>query len=152
MVLKNDKQLRDFLMKKCSTAVNNTKEKIGEELVENLFQFYGEYEPEEYIRTGALLSSLEIGNVKRAGNQHMSSATAEVGFDMPHYGLSALKSGGFSWPRYSDEEIQKIVMESGSPHGGVAGGTAIWKESMRTLGNKRGIMKTFRQELKKQGL
>lgn len=154
MVFKNDKQLKKFLLDKCAEAVDNTKKKIEEEFVGNLLQFYNEFKPEEYIRTGALLGALEVTSVRRASNQYMSSAKAEVFFNIPHYQHEniPLQSGGFGHSNKSDEEIFDIVMKSNKPHGGYAGGTPIWKESMTNLGWKKGIKNLLKQELIKQGL
>ena len=150
MSIKNEAQLKKFLMGKCVKAVDNAKEKIYEEFSGNLNQFYHEFSPKEYIRTGALLNSLEVTGVKRAGNR----VVAEVYFDVPHYnhGWVPLQSGGFGYSYWTDGYIFNVAMKGGSPHGGYAGGTAIWTESMKKLGGKQGIKNLLIQELKKQGL
>lgn len=157
MTFKNEAQLKKFLSEKCAKAVDNTKEKIYNELAGNLNQFYYEFRPEEYIRTGALFDSLEVTGVVRTGNQYVNSATAEVGFDTPSYkrGWVPLQSGGFGRAYWSDETILNVAMTgsySGLPHGGYEDGTAIWTESIANLGDKQGIKNLLKQELKKQGL
>lgn len=157
MVFKNEAQLRKFLADKCAAAVDSAKEKVHHEFADNLNQFYAEFKPEEYIRTEALLHSLEVTDTKRVGNQHMSLATAEIYFNTPSYkhGWLQLQSGDFDYSSWSDETIQNVVMTgsySGLPHGGYESGTAIWTDSLTNLGGKRGINNLLKQELKKQGL
>ena len=154
MTFKNEAQLRKFLSEKCAKAVDSAKEKIYQEFAGNLNQFYTEFRPEEYIRTGALFNSLEVTGVKRVGNQHMNIATAEIYFETPSYehGWVPLQSGGFGYSYWDDEYIQDVVMKSKFPHGGYESGTPIWTESMTNLGGKKGIKNLLIQEMKKQGL
>lgn len=154
MTFKNEAQLKKFLSEKCAKAVDNAKEKVHREFSDNLNQFYYEFNPEEYIRTGALYGSLESTETRRAGNQHMSRAEADVYFNTPSYrhGLVPLQSGNFGYSSWSDEKILDVVMTDSLPHGGYEDGTAIWTESMRNLGGRQGIKSLLKQELKKQGL
>ena len=148
MTFKNEKQLKNFLMKKCVNAVANVKNKVHEEFAGNLNQFYTEFKPEEYIRTGALFDALEVTGVKRAGNR----VTAEVYFNTPHYehGWIPLQSGGFGYSFWTDDYILDVAMKGS--HGGHESGTAIWDDSMKSLGGKQGIKNLLKQELKRQGL
>lgn len=158
MTLKNEAQLRKFLMEKCAKAVDSAKTKVHNEFASNLDRFYTEYSPEEYIRTYALYNSLESTDVKRYGNQHGSYATAEVFFSTPSYeqGLMPLRNtpihGKYGWSSLTGEEVLDITLTSSKPHGGYIGGTPIWKETMKNLGGKAGIKNLIKQELKKQGL
>lgn len=158
MVFKNKAQLKKFLSDKCAKAVNNTKEKIYTEFAGNLNQFYTEFTPEEYIRTGALFNSLEVTGVRKVGNQHVNKAEAEVYFSTPHYeqGVMPLQHtpehGRYGWASATGEEVLDMALTGRKPHGGYASGTAIWTETMRSLGGKRGIKRLLEQELKKQGL
>lgn len=150
MTFKNEAQLKKFLLSKCANAVDNTKERVHQEFAGSLNQFYAEYSPMEYIRTGALSGSLESTGAQQVG----SSVTAKVYFNMPHYkhGLVPLQSGDFGYSYWDDGYIFDVVMKSGAPHGGYAGGTPIWTTSLRSLGGKSGIIGLLKQELKKQGL
>ena len=154
MTFKNEAQLRKFLLDKCANAVDNAKEKVHDKFVNNLNQFYSEFKPREYIRTNELFNSLEVTGVKRVGNQHMSRATAEIYFNTPQYehGYVLLQSGDYGYSYWDDDYILDVTMKGGFPHGGYEGGTAIWTETMKNLGNKRGIKNLLKQELKKQGL
>lgn len=135
MVFKNEKQLRDFLLKKCVKAVDNTEKKVYEEFAGNLNQFYTEFHPEVYDRTGALFNSLDHTGVIPTS----SGAKAEIRFNTPNYNTGT----------WSGETVLNVAMESSVPHGGYAGGTAVWTESMNSLVNIEGLLM---HELKKQGL
>lgn len=152
MVFKNEAQLKKFLSEKCAKAVDSAKEKIYEEFAGNLNQFYTEFHPKEYIRTGALFNSLKVTGVKRVGNQHMSGASAEIYFDTPYYehGYVPLQSGGFGYSYWTDDYILDVAMHGS--HGGYESGTAIWDESLAHLGGRQGIKNLLKQELQKQGL
>lgn len=154
MTFKNEAQLKKFLSEKCAKAVDNAKEKVYEEFAGSLNQFYTEYKPEEYIRTGELFNSLEVVGVKRIGNQHMSRVEAEIYFNELSYdhGWIPLQSGDFGYSYWTDDYIQDVVMTSDLPHGGHESGTAIWSDSMARLGGRKGIKNLLIQELKKQGL
>jgi hypothetical protein len=154
MTFKNEAQLKKFLSEKCAKAVDSAKEKVYEEFAGNLNQFYAEYKPEEYIRTNELFNSLEVVGVKRIGNQHMSRVEAEIYFNELSYdhGWIPLQSGGFGYSYWTDDYIQDVVMTSKFPHGGYEGGTAIWNDSMKSLGGGKGIKNLLIQELKRQGL
>lgn len=137
-------------MEKCAKAVSNTEKKIHKEFTGSLNQFYAEFRPEEYIRTGALFDSLEVTGVRRAGNY----VESEVYFSTPswEHGWVPLQSGDYGYSSWSDEKILGVAMRGQRPHGGYEGGTAIWSESMKKLGGQRGIKNLLKQELKKQGL
>lgn len=150
MTFKNETQLKKFLMDKCTKAVASTERKVYEEFAGNLNQFYTEFRPEEYIRTGALFDSLKVTGVKRAGNR----VATEIYFNTPHYkhGWVPLQSGAFGYSYWTDDYILDVAMTGKFPHGGYEGGTAIWSSSMQSLGGKHGIKNLLIQELKKQGL
>lgn len=158
MSIKNSAQLRKLLMGKLATAVGNTERKVHEEFAGKLNQFYTEFQPEEYIRTGALFNALDHTGVAKSGNQHVVRAEAEVYFNTPSYeqGVMPLQHtsehGMYGWASIGGGEVLDMALTGGKPHGGYAGGTAIWKEGMEGLGGKRGIKNLLKEELKKQGL
>lgn len=158
MDIKNTAQLNKILMEKCTAAISNVEKKIYTEFSNNLNTFYSEYSPDEYIRTYALMNSLESTGVKRSGNQYGSYVNAEVHFNTPSYqqGLMFLQHtpehGMYGWSTHSGEEVLDTALMTSKPHGGHIGGTPIWKEGMRSLGGKSGIKNLIKQELKNQGL
>lgn len=137
-------------MEKCANAVTNAERKVHDEFAGNINQFYTEFRPEEYIRTGALFNSLEVTGAKRAGNR----VTTEIYFNTPHYdhGWVPLQSGGHGYSYWTDDHILDVAMTGKLPHGGYEDGTAIWTDSMAKLGGGQGIKILLIQELKKQGL
>lgn len=157
MTFKNKAQLNKFLSEKCAKAVGVARDKVHQEFAGNLNQFYTEFKPKEYIRTGELLNTLEATGVTRTGNQHVNRAEAEVGFNIPSYesGLMPLQSGDYGYATWDGETVLEVAMTGsygGLPHGGYEDGTAIYTESMANLGGKRGIENLIKQELKNQGL
>ena len=147
MTFSSEAQLKQFLVGKCIRAVANTERKVHGELDGNLNQFYTEFSPAEYIRTGALYSSLETTGTMSTGN----GARAEIRFNTPAYktGRIPLQSGRTGLATWSGAQVLDVALTGGAPHGGYAGGTAIWNESMATLGD---IGALLMQELKRQGL
>lgn len=154
MAFSSEAQLRAGFAKGFKSAINNVANVVRKKFEENLSTFYSEYSPTEYIRTGALEGSLYSIDASGYGNQYVTGAKAEVGFEVPSYqhGWVRLQSGGFDWSSWSDDEVLDVVMTGGLPHGDAAGGTAIWTKTIRDLGGRRGIEKLIEQELKKQGL
>lgn len=141
MTFKNEAQLKKFLMSKCVKAVENTERKVHEEFAGNLNQFYTEFHPEEYIRTGALFDSLEKTGVKLNGNR----ASAEVYFNEPSYqkGVMQLQStpetGRLGYAEWDDGKIFDYAVHRGS-HGGYVYGTSIWNDSINSLGDLRSLL------------
>lgn len=150
MTFNNEKQLKKFIIDKCVKAVANAERKVHAEFAGNLNQFYSEFSPEYYIRTGALFNSLDFTDVISNGN----GAWAEVYFDTPSYqnGRVLLQDGSYGYANWDGEKVLKVALTGALPHGGWEDGTAIWTESMESLGGKQGIENLIKQELKKQGL
>ena len=154
MIIKNNTQLTNALMKKCVAAVDSAELKVYGEFFDNVHNFYTEFEPNEYIRTYALYNSLDSTGAKRIGD----SVKAKVYFNTPSYqqGIMELQHtpehGMYGWASHSGEEVLDTVMTSKNSHGGHISGTPIWNESMKKLGGKSGIKNIIKQELKKQGL
>lgn len=159
MVFKNEKQLEAFLMQKCKAAVAGTERKVHDIIDKCLQQFYNQFEPEEYIRMGQLLHSLVKSGVKPTTNGY----EAEVYFDVDgiHYqtGLVEIKStastgrmGRASWDKDTILDVVMTGSYSGLPHGGRAGGTAIWTKSQATIAALGGVIEMLERELKLIGV
>lgn len=151
MVFKNEKQLKDFLLAKCKNTVVQTEEKVHRIIDNCLKQFYSEFSPDEYIRTEQLLHSLVRSGVKTTAN----GFEAEVYFDV---GLLNYQTGhiatqhGTGYATWDAETVLRVAMTGdygGLPHGGYEGGTAIWTESLKRLGD---IFELLKQELIAQGI
>jgi hypothetical protein len=148
MTFDSGEQLKKFILGKCVKAVDNVKEKVHVEFAGNLNQFYSEFSPDYYIRTGALFNSLDYTDAVSTGN----GASAEVYFETPSYknGRVPLQNGGYGHAYWSGEQVLNVAMQGS--HGGYVDGTAIWEESMDSLGWRQGIEGMLEQELKRQGL
>lgn len=77
MVFKNEKQLKDFLLKKCKVALAATQEKAYKIVDMHVQRFYADYDPVMYERTYQLMHSLVKSNIRSTG----SGYEAEVYFD-----------------------------------------------------------------------
>ena len=146
MVFKNEAQLKNFLMAKCKNAVVQAQEKVYRIIDRCLDQYYGEFKPDEYIRTQKLLNSLVKSNIKPVGN----GFEAEVYFDEKqlNYQTGVVptqhRTGYATW---GAEEVLDTAMHGS--HGGYIDGTAIWGSSQAILGD---IYALLRNELIAQGI
>ena len=148
MVFKSEAELKNFLLAKCQAAIVRAEEKVHRVIDGCLKQFYGEFSPDEYIRTQQLLHSLVKSGVKSTGN----GFKAEVYFDVSalNYQTGVIPTQhGTGYATWSGETVLKVAMESDMPHGGYASGTAVWTMSMNKLGN---IFELLKQELVAQGI
>lgn len=147
-IFKNETELKKFLEFKCSAAIADAERKVYNAIEKCLVQYYGQFTPEEYIRTQKLYQSL----VKVRSKDGLS---AEVYFDdkMLDYqtGLIEIQStattGRMGYATWGADEVLDIAM-NGS-HGGYTEGVAIWEKSHAILGD---INKLLIQTLKEQGL
>lgn len=151
MVFKNEAQLKAFLMQKCKAAVAGTERKVFNAIERCLVQYYGQFTPDEYIRTRNLYNSLVKTDVKPVGN----GFEAEVYFDLSalnyQTGLIEIQStattGRMGYATWTGEQVLESAM-NGS-HGGYEEGVAVWHKSMAMLGD---INKLLVQELKILGV
>ena len=136
MAFSNEAELKAALTAAAVGAVAQVEKKVYEEFAGNLNQYYGEFIPAEYIRTGALLGSLEHTGAMSTG----SGAKARVYFTTPSYqtGSVPLQSGRTGWATWSGGQVLDTAMHGS--HGGYVGGTAIWDESMASLGDIKGLL------------
>ena len=150
MVFDNDEQLKKFIANKCAAAVANAENKVYTEFAGNLNQFYSEFSPEYYIRTGALFNSLDSTGVMVNGN----NICADVFFHTPSYqnGEVLLQDGSYGIANWSGDKVLYIAMKGLYPHGGYASGTMLWDDTLEALGGRKGIEEMLKSELKKQGL
>ncbi len=84
MTFKNEKQLKDFLLSKCQSALRNTQEKVYKIIDLHIQRFYADYDPVMYDRTYQLMHSLVKSSIVSTGNGYK----AEVYFDLGSIGYS----------------------------------------------------------------
>lgn len=123
-------QIKKDIEAKARVAVFNTREKIYSVIEKNLRVYYGEFSPEQYVRTQQLLNSL----VRQSSGLH-----AEVYFD-----AGALNYQTGTWG--ADEVLGTSMHGS---HGGYVNGNAIWDNSMSELGD---IIALIVKELRAAGI
>lgn len=130
-------QIKKDIEAKARVAVFNTREKIYSVIEKNLRVYYGEFSPEEYIRTQQLLNSL----VRQSSGLH-----AEVYFDAGalNYQTGVIDTQHGTW---GAAEVFDTSMHGS--HGGYVGGTAIWDNSMSELGD---IVALIVKELRAAGI
>ena len=134
-------QIKKDIESKAKVAVFNTREKIYSVIEKNLRVYYGEFSPEEYIRTQQLLNSL----VRQSSGLH-----AEVYFDAGalNYQTGVIETQhGTGYATWGAAEVLDTSMHGS--HGGYVGGTAIWDNSMSELGD---IIALIVKELRAAGL
>lgn len=133
MAFSNEAALKAALVSACTRAVDDVEKKVFEEFSGNLNQFYTEFIPIQYMRTGALFGSLDRTGVMPTGN----GATAKVYFTTPSYSTGTWSGG----------QVLDTAMHGS--HGGYVGGTAIWDESIGKLGDINALLV---QALRAQGV
>lgn len=126
MVFKNEKELERFLMRKSRLALIKAQEKVYNIIKNFLYQFYGEYHPQEYKRTFQLLESLVQTRIVSDGKGYK----AEIYFD-----VNGLNYETGTW---SGEQVFDVAMNYEFPHGAYikADGKPIWKNAKPELDAK----------------
>lgn len=140
-------ELKNHILSQSQVAIELAQEKVANIINHFLTEYYREFEPEVYVRTYQLLRSLIKSDVAYTGNGWV----AEIYFDISALDYSTrVVPAQFSWASgdntyhrqpWTDANtawVLNTAMTGGSPHGGYAGGTAIWTESMKIL-NKQAI-------------
>lgn len=126
MVFKNEKQLRDFLLKKCSNALLKSQEQVYQIIDRFVKEFYAEFSPEMYERTYQLYRSLVKSEIVSTG----SGYEAQVYFD-----LSSLDYVTGSKP--SGEQVMGAAEWGRHGAMGLAvadfKGTSVWQEPLAIL-------------------
>lgn len=146
MLFNSVEELKGYVLGKCAAAVANVEQKVHAVIDQTLAQFYGEFEPSEYIRTYNLVHSLVKTGVKSTGN----GVEAEVYFDASALNYASPvqgKSGRYHEALYNGGQVLDMAMHGS--HGGYTSGTAIWSVSQARLGD---IYALLIKELKAQGI
>ena len=146
MVFKNEAQLKKILLAKCKSALVQAQDKVYQIINKCLDQYYGEFKPDEYIRTYKLFNSLVKSNIKSVGN----GFEAEVYFDEKQliYQTGVISTQhGTGYATWGADEVLDTAMHGS--HGGYIDGTAIWGTSQAVLGD---IYALIKKELIAQGI
>ena len=162
MVFNSLDELKNYILTQSQVAIEKAQEKVAIIIKHFLDEYYKEFSPEVYIRTNQLLNSLVKSDIKNVGDGWV----AEVYFDISKLDYSkrevpkgqpwsdyASENNTYrrnNWTKENDEWVLETAMIGSKPHGGYAGGTAIWTESMEVL-DKQAI-KILKEELIKAGI
>lgn len=143
MVFKNEKQLKDFLLKKCKSALIKSQEQVYQIINRFVKEFYSEFSPEIYERTYQLFQSLVKSDIVFTGNGYR----AEVYFD-----LSSIDYITGSKP--SGEQVMQAADYGRHGAMGLAvanfKGTSIWYESLDILNSE--AINTLKRMLVSEGI
>lgn len=146
MIIKNEAQLKALILSKSQAAIKAAEERVYTVIKKTLVQYYGEFQPDEYIRTLQLLHSLVKTQVISTGNGFEARVYFDA--DMLNYQTGEIATQhGTGWATWGADEVLDTAM-NGS-HGGYVDGTAVWGTSMAVLGD---ICNLIAQELVKQGI
>ena len=153
MIIKNEAQLKELLMAKCKNALVKSQEQIYQIIDRFIKEFYAEFSPEMYERTYQLYRSLVKSDIVSTGNGY----EAHVYFDidaLDHYshtirvhGKTYTYEGKHKW---SEQQILDNALTGDLPHGGHAGGTAIWTEALSMLNTE--AINTLKRMLISEGI
>lgn len=166
MVFKSVEDIKNDILNKMQISVLNTQQNVYDIINNVVKQFYAEYSPKVYETTGQLYRSLVRSEIIRTSNGWVASVYFDASkLDYGRKRITKVKTargymnvynhtystnGWFDNTGYSDEIILQTTMESRKPHGGYAGGTAIWKTSSKIFKSK--LLKTIKSELRKSGI
>lgn len=136
MVFKNEKQLEAFLMKKCKNALIKSQEQVYQIIDRFVKQYYAEFSPEMYERTYQLYRSLVKSDIRQVGKGYEASIYFDL--DTLDHHLHRIRVNGnvYSYEgkhKWSEQQILDNALTGDLPHGGYAGGTAIWNEALSVL-------------------
>lgn len=119
--------IKKDILSKSKVGVANTEKKIYDKFKEKTDNFYGEYQPVEYIRLDELRSSLRHFN---SGLSAVVSFTGDMSHPRP---LVQGQSGDWHVALWDEGKILESAMHGS--HGGYTRGTKIWDEGLSELGN-----------------
>lgn len=142
MVFKNEKQLKDFILRKCENALIKSQEQVYQIINRFVKEFYAEFSPEMYERTYQLYRSLVKSDIRPTG----SGYEAYVYFD---FGSLVYDSGS----KPSGEQVMNAASYGGHGAEGlhiIAGGTGIWDEPMQILNTE--AINTLKRMLISEGI
>lgn len=118
-------------------ALRDVKGQVMDIIAQLMMEFYREYSPSVYIRTGQLFKAIVDKGVK----SRTKGGSFEIYFDsgmMAHPNPAYDKYGNEHTSEWSEDKILKYIMtggKNGAPHGGYApaGGKPVWFKLEREL-------------------
>lgn len=146
MTLKNENELRTFLLQKCKDAIMQTQNKIYSIIKKALVEFYGDYDPILYERTYQLLHSLVKSEIRQVRNGYRADVYFDIGNigymtgNMPS-GYQVMKAAEYGMHGAVGRDLQYVAGNSG---------VDIWNSPMQKIDAQ--AIDMIVRELKAQGV
>lgn len=155
--IRNQKELQKVLNVYLQKALQETQKIVYDVIDSSIKQFYDEYDPVVYSRTGKFLNSLVSTNIIKKENSY----TCEVKIDEDYLKYSYpgnpdwagnVPATGYSVAKWADR--QSIAFDGGNHGYTVDAGRedGFWNSAIEELGDIPGLIKIFKENLIKQGL
>jgi hypothetical protein len=128
-MFKSDEELIAYIKSRCEVAVGNARDKVEKKADNKLIRYYGEYQPEMYLRTSSLLNALKSTPVSSSG----STIRAAVYMDEGSLNYSSkpivhtYKKDRIISAKPEPSKTLNAAMKEGT-HGGYGSGTAVWTD------------------------
>ena len=136
MTFNNEKELKNFLLNKCKSALIKSQEQVYQIINRFVKEYYAEFSPEMYERTYQLYQSLVKSDIRPSTNGYEAYVYFDVS-TLDHYSHTIRVHGNkYTYEgkhKWSEQQILDTALTGGLPHGGYAGGTAIWIEALAML-------------------
>lgn len=133
-------QIKADLTKKVGIAMEGVKKQVENIFFNVIMQYYGEYSPNQYIRTWQI-AQLAQNIAAAAVKVRVVGASFEIYFD-----ASMLNYPNGQW---SEQQVLDNVMVIGN-HGGASAGTPVWTTAMGILDPQ--MKSIVKEELIKAGI
>lgn len=151
-MIRNIKDLEKVVNRYIEKAMIMTRNEIFEVISEKVSDYYSEYTPRVYDRTGTLMESLTGSNILKTGNSFSFTVGWEDDYLSFQYPGNSLESYN---PPYNPATGQDVLYWfNNQSHGGTVGGShSYWDEAINELNARHGsIPLLFKKNLKKCGL
>lgn len=143
MTFNNEKELKNFLLNKCKSALIKSQEQVYQIINRFVKKYYAEFSPEMYERTYQLYKSLVKSDIRPSANGY----EAYVYFDLSSLGYTTgLKPSGeqvmqaAEWGRHGAMGLAVADFK----------GTSIWREPLEIL--NADAINILKKELIAQGI
>lgn len=153
MAFRNEKELKEHFLKCSEKATKYLSGYVSEVIKDNIYEFYKEFKPDMYRRTYQLEDALVVPkepDKRTNGNGYYNviwfdEDKVDYSTRLVPYGTHFPEENTLHrepWTKENDEWVVKTALVGELPHGGYAGGGAIWVNSISDLEmNRREIIK-----------
>lgn len=129
-MFKSVSELQSFLNQKLMVATLEAQEKIYRIIDDALREYYGEYEPEEYLRTYQLLKSLVKSNIEKTANGYK----VYVYYDLSSMDYSMKYTKNYRGKQSNNWSAEGTMNYAAvGKHGSKYEGTSIWNDPVQLI-------------------